>query len=153
MPTLVWRFRTKSGTDAAAREGSATRREEAVLDPVVSAAGAAVPDGAAISTSGVPDPVAHPATSSKRRSPASGGKKKKRKTNRAKAATAAKKTSKAKPKRDLPRGVYKSRPGILNSRIKWGGKLRTIGTFDTPEHASAAFMSVKMNLDDANLWC
>ena len=154
MPTLVWVRRPKSGTDAAAREGSATstRREAAVPDSVVSAAAAAVLGGAAISaTSGVSDPVALPAVSSKRHIPADGGKKKKRKANRAKAVTAAKKMSKAKPERDLPKGVQKSLSGKFNARIRWGGKLRGIGTFDTPEQASAAHMSVKKDRDDVEL--
>jgi len=87
----------------------------------------------------------------KRRCPASGGKKKKRQTNRAKAATDARKTSKAKPKRDLPRGVYKLPAGNFEAKIRWGDKSRRIGTFDTPEQASAAFLSVKMNRGGANL--
>ena len=102
-------------------------------------------------SSGLPDPVAHSAVSSKRRSPANGGKKKKRKTNRAKAATAAKKTSKAKPKRDLPQGVYETSSGKFRSKIRLGGKNRQIGTFDTPEQASAAYMSLKKNRADAKL--
>ena len=35
--------------------------------------------------------------------------------------------------------------------MHWRGKQRTIGTFDTPEQASAAFMLVRRDLDDAKL--
>ena len=52
-------------------------------------------------------------------------------------------------KRDLPTGVYKLRSGKYQSRIKWGRKPRRIGMFDTPEQASAAYMSVRKDLDDA----
>jgi len=54
-------------------------------------------------------------------------------------------------KRDLPRGVAKKPSGKFRSVIKWGGKNRYIGTFDTPEQASAAFMSVRKDRDDADL--
>jgi stage V sporulation protein SpoVS len=118
----------------------------AVPDPVVSTAG-----GATSAAFGVPDPVAHPAASSKRRSPANGGKKKKRKANHAKAATTAKKRSKTTSERGLPTGVYKKSSGKFFSQIWWDGKTRQIGTFDTPEQASAAYVSVKKNLDNAEL--
>ena len=75
-------------------------------------------------------------------------KKKKRKLKSAK--PAAKKKSKATSKRDLPRGVYKSSSGRFESKIRFGGKTRGVGTFDTPEQASAAFMLVKKDLADAN---
>ena len=137
MPTLVWRRRPESGVDAAARQGSATRRETAVPDPVVS-----------VST--VPGPVALPVASSKHYS--DGGKKEKRKSKpRAEAATAAKKKSKAKFKRDLPTGVQKLRCGKFQAQTTLGGKSRYIGSFDTPEQASAAHVSVRKDLDDANL--
>jgi len=54
-----------------------------------------------------------------------------------------------KRKRDLPTGVYKLRSGKFQSRIKRGRKTRRIGMFDTPEQASAAYMSVRKDLDDA----
>ena len=142
MPTLVWVYRPKSGTIGAAGVDSARKAEAAaaVPDPVVTAAAAAA---------AVPDSVhvALPAVSSKRCADADCGKRKKRKINsRAAAATSATKTV-----RDLPRGVYKSRSGKFESMIRWGGKKRHIGTFDTPEQASAAHMSVKKGLDDAKL--
>ena len=150
MPTLVWVRRPESGADAAARGGSATRREAAVPDPIVSAAAAAVPDGAATSVSTVhADPVyvAFPAVSTKR--PADGGEKKKRKS--AEAVTDAKKKSKATSERDLPTGVRKLRSGKYESRITWGDKTHYIGVFDTPEQASAAHLSVMKDRDDAEL--
>jgi len=51
----------------------------------------------------------------------------------------------------LPKGVYKTRYGKFMSRIMRGGKKYHIGMFDTPEQASAAYMSVKIDLKDANL--
>jgi len=48
--------------------------------------------------------------------------------------------------RDLPRGVRKRPSGKFESEIKWRGKMRYIGSFDTPERASAAYMSVKKEL-------
>ena len=78
-------------------------------------------------------------------------KKKKRKVNRAEAATAAKKKSKAVTNRDLPEGVTETSAGKFSALIQWGGKSRSIGTFATPEKASAACWSVKKGLDDAKL--
>ena len=78
-------------------------------------------------------------------------KKRKRNMNRSEAAPAAKKTSKVSSKRDLPTGVRKTPSGNFVSRIKWGGKDRHIDTFDTPEQASAAYLSVKKDRDDTNL--
>ena len=50
-------------------------------------------------------------------------------------------------KRDLPRGVYKQSFGpSFTAQANWGGKTRFIGTFATPEQASAAYMSVKEDL-------
>ena len=53
--------------------------------------------------------------------------------------------------RDLPTGVYKLRSGKFKSQIHWSGQQRHIGTFDTPEQASAVYMSVRKDLDDAKL--
>ena len=55
------------------------------------------------------------------------------------------------PSRDLPRCVKKLPSGRFQSEIRWGGKMRTIGTFDTPEQASAACLSVRKDRDDAKL--
>lgn len=49
--------------------------------------------------------------------------------------------------RDLPRGVYTAASGKFMSMIKH----RYIGSFDTPEQASAAYLSVRKALDDAKL--
>ena len=53
--------------------------------------------------------------------------------------------------RDLPTGVQKTSSGKFGSQIWWGGKMRQIGTFDTLEQTSVAFMSVKKDLADAKL--
>ena len=55
--------------------------------------------------------------------------------------------------RNLPRGVRKRQNGKYDSRMHWRGKQRTIGTctFDTPEQASAAYISVRKDLDGAKL--
>ena len=59
---------------------------------------------------------------------------------------------KATSERDLPTGVYKALSGKrFVSRIKWGGTNHSIGTFDTPEQASAAFMSVRKERDNVEL--
>jgi hypothetical protein len=55
-------------------------------------------------------------------------------------------------KRDLPQGVYKATYGKkFVSRISWGGKDRYIGTFDTSEQASHAYMSLRKDRDDVEL--
>ena len=148
MPTLVWRLRPKS---SAGRGISARGVAAAGSDPVVSAAAAAaaVPD----SISAIPDPagssgVALSAASAERY--ADGRKKKKRKLNRAEPAKTARKTSKAKSERDLPQGVTLSRRRFV-ARTHFGGKDRYVGAFDTPEQASAAYLSVKKDLHDARL--
>ena len=130
MPTLVWVRRPKSGTDTAAGGDSASngRREKTVPESVVSAVSAV-------------DVV----------SPTDGDKKKKRMTNGAKAATVAKKRSKATRERELPTGVNKLPCRRFKSYTWFGGKSRYVGTFDTPEQASAAYNSVRKNLDDAKL--
>ena len=60
-----------------------------------------------------------------------------------------KRRAKAPTGRDLPRGVQKTLTGNFASNIRWGDKTRYIGTFDAPEQASAAYMSVRKDLDDA----
>ena len=61
------------------------------------------------------------------------------------------------PERRLPQGVSKMSTGKFGGavwfvpRIWWGDKERYIGTFDTLEQASAAYMSARKDLDDANL--
>ena len=112
--------------------------------------GIAVPDQVVSATCSecvkkVPSDVTVPVVSSKR-------KKKKRKKIRADAATPEKKKrAKATSKRDLPTGVRKLPSGNFVSEIGFCGKSRNIGTFDTPEQASAAYVSVKKDLDDAKL--
>ena len=66
-------------------------------------------------------------------------------------ATATEKKSKATPERDLPTGVYKQTSGKFVSFIRWGGKQRYIATFDTPEEASAAYVSAEKDRDDVEL--
>jgi hypothetical protein len=41
--------------------------------------------------------------------------------------------------RDLPQGVHKRPCGKFQSQACWGGKKYNIGTFDTPEQASATY--------------
>jgi hypothetical protein len=53
--------------------------------------------------------------------------------------------------RGLPTGVYKLPSGKFQAKIQWCGKNRSIGAFDTPEEASAAYMSMKKDLDNAKL--
>ena len=59
---------------------------------------------------------------------------------------ARKKKSKA-----MPTGVNPVSSGNFESQIWWGSRTRYIGTFDTPEQASAAYMSVKKDLEAAKL--
>ena len=166
MPTLVWRRWPESTTSStgakgvalhvasATRDGSqsATRREAAVPDPVVSAATAAVLDVAAVfAISDISDPVAPPFVTSKRYtdvgSTTSSTERKRKLADPTKAAN--KKKSKTTIERKLPTGVYKTPSGKFIAVTCWGGKNRHIGTFDTPEQASAAYVSVKKDLDDA----
>lgn len=100
----------------------------------------------------VPDPmqVASPAVSSRRC--ANGKKEKKRKrSQRANVGISSEKKSKAASDRNLPTGVRKLKHGKFQSAIGWGGKRRYIGTFDNPEEASAAYISVKKDLNDAKV--
>ncbi len=152
MPTLVWvrRRRPESGTGPAGGGSVTSRRDEAAVpDPVGSAA--AVPDSMVSAVS--PAVPAVPAGPVQAALPAvaDGGKRTKRKKNRAKDARSAKKRPKAASERDLPTGVYELPSGKLASEIRWGGKTRYIGIFETPEQASAAFMSVKKDRAGAKL--
>jgi len=135
-----------SGTEAAAGAVCAVCAREAVAVPdlVVSAA---VPDSESFVSSG----AALPAISSRRCAGADRGKQKKRQRNpRTNAATTAKKKkAKATSKRGLPPGIQKTRSGNFQAKTKFGGKHRNIGTFHTPEQASAIYMSVKKDLNDA----
>ena len=54
-------------------------------------------------------------------------------------------------KRDGPRGIQKLKSGKYQAKISCSGKYRCIGTFDTSEQASAAFLSVRKDLDNAKL--
>ena len=125
MPTFVWRIRPTGVTSA--KKESATAA--ALPDPVVSAS-AAVPDS-------------HLAVSASSTQFADDGK--------GDAATAAKKKAKLTSTRDLPPGVRKTRNGTFASITKMGGKSRYIGTFKTPEQASAAYLSAKKDLEDGKL--
>ena len=152
MPTLVWKCRPKAAGGDSAREEVA-----AVPDPVGSAAAGAAAAALNVNATAttavsdypaVPGPVqvSEPAVSSKR-----GGRGKKRKINRTNAASVAKKKSKTASGGDLPQGVYKRSSGKFGSRIWWDGIYRYIGTFDTPELASAAFTLVKKDFAVAKL--
>ena len=146
MPTLVWIRRPESGVAAARGEYGAGSRsgEAAVPDPVVSAA-SAVP-GPDVSSSD----VALPAVSSRQHG--NGGKEKKREINHGNAAAAANKRVNASPDRDHPAGVNQLPSGKFHSRrIYWGGKLHNIGTFKSPEQASAAYTFLRRELDHAKL--
>ena len=55
--------------------------------------------------------------------------------------------------RDRPAGVRKTECGKYKSEIRWRGKSRHIGTFGTPEQASAAYMSARKDLDDTKASC
>ena len=143
------RPKSTSGTSGAAGGDGARKVAAAVPDQVVSASAEAEAVSASVSVVPVPVQVSLHAASPKRY--AGGGKEKKRKANQAESARAAKKKSKATSERDLPRGVRKTPSGNFQSMIWRGGKKRYIGRFDTPEQASAAYISVKKDLDDANL--
>ena len=76
------------------------------------------------------------------------------KTNRAGHATAAaKKRSQrgATSERNLPPGAYQQPSGKIKSAIWWGGTQHYIGTFDTPDRASAAYRFVRKELALAKL--
>ena len=139
MPTLVWVRRPLSGTSSAGASGGVSASV---------AAAAAAPDSAVSASSAAAVQVALPVVSSKQKA---SGKETNRKRNRVNAATTAKKKSKTTSGRDLPRGVQKTPSGKFKSEIRWRGKIRYIGMFDTPEQASAAYLSVKRDRDDGIL--
>ena len=183
MPTLVWRVRPKSGTGAAAREGSGTSSRAAPAvrpDPVVSAsaaAKAAFPDSVVPAVSAVPgastgtvqaalsaecrerkkrkrdkscknNQALQSASSTTRYS--GDGRNQKRKVHRAESARTGKKKSKTTSNQGLRKVVRKNTSSRkFESNIKWGGKARYIGAFDTAEQASAAYLSIKKDLDNA----
>ena len=144
MPTLVWRVRPVSGTSAAGSGGSTAHQGEATVpDPVVSvSAGPATSSGVAI-----------PADSSNHADADGGKKRKKRKIkSHAEAATAATKKSKAVSERDLPTGVYKALSRKrFESQIHWGGKKYYIGTFASPEQASAIYALIRKERKNVEL--
>ena len=143
MPTLVWRVRAVSGTSAAGSGGSSAHQGEATVpDPITS-----VSAGPAASSS-----VAIPADSSNH--DADGGKKRKKRKikSHAEAATAATKKSKAVSERDLPTGVYKALSRKrFESQIHWGGKKYYIGTFASPEQASAIYALIRKERKNVEL--
>ena len=108
--------------------------------PVGSAAAASGDATAAVSTAG---PV-------QKAPPASKGAKRTWRPKYAKAATTSTK-SRASWERDLPTGVYRTSSGKFSAKTRLCGKSRCIGSFDTPEQASAAYISVRKDLDDAYL--
>ena len=132
-----------SGTSAAGSGGSSAHQGEATVpDPITS-----VSAGPAASSS-----VAIPADSSNH--DADGGKKRKKRKikSHAEAATAATKKSKAVSERDLPTGVYKALSRKrFESQIHWGGKKYYIGTFASPEQASAIYALIRKERKNVEL--
>jgi len=59
--------------------------------------------------------------------------------------------SSTKHQRYLPKGVRPISSGKFIAKTKWGGKSRYVGTFDTPEQASAAYVSIKNDLATAKV--
>ena len=158
MPTLMWIHRSKGSTSADIGGSSALsgRSEEAVPDT-----------STAVFSSASVVPAVSSKQSAEARSdadilvdfqrliearPDAGQKRKRKMSPSANAAMAAEKKCKAASERDLPTGVYKALSGKrFVSRIKWGRKQRYIGTFDTTEQASAAYVSVKKDLGNIEL--
>ena len=157
MPTLRWIRRPKSSASAASVDSSVTsgRSAEAVPDTVVfsSVVPAVSSKQSAAARSHAEILVDFQRLIEQARP--DGGQKRKRTTSpSAKAAMAAEKKCKATSKRDLPTGVYKlpSATSRFVSKIQWGGTNRYIGTYATPEQASAAYLLVKKDLvEGANL--
>ena len=157
MPTLVWIHRSKGSTSADSGGSSALSGRSAE----------AVPDtSTAVFSSASVVPAVSSKQSAEARSDAEilvdfqrliesrpdGGQERKRKMSpSAKVAMVAEKKCKTTSKRDLPTGVSKTSSGKFRAQIQLGGKTRYIGTFDTPEQASAAYVSVKKDLGDVKL--
>ena len=147
MPTLVWRYRPKGGHGAAG--GDSAKKTAAVAaavsDPVVSAS-AAVPDSQS---------AVYSVVSASTKQFGDDGKERKRKRtanpNPNKSAARKKEVGKATSERNLPTGVERRSSGKFRSLIDWDHKIRHIGTFDTPEQASAAFLSVRKDREDSKL--
>ena len=53
-------------------------------------------------------------------------------------------------KRDLPQGIYNKPQGKYQASVRWSGKRRYIGTFDSFKQAHAAQLFVEKDLDGAN---
>jgi len=115
MPAFKIVRRPKRGPGAA-RGNRKRKAAAAVPDPVVSAAAAVVPDAVVSATSAFPDPAVSSGaalTASASLEPSADGRKKKKRTpNRSDPSTTAKKKK-------------------IVSTIRWGGKQRYIGAFDT----------------------
>ena len=61
------------------------------------------------------------------------------------------KRAEATSERDLPTGVRKLPSGRFKAKIHFGGTNRGIGTFDTPEQASAVYTSMRNVRNDVEL--
>ena len=157
MPTLRWIRRPKGSASAASGGSSALsgRSAEAVPDTAVFSSASVVP---AVSSKQSAEARSHAEILVdferliEQARPDGGQKRKRTMSPSAKAAMAAEKKCKATSKRDLPTGVYKLPSSRFVSKIQWGGTNRYIGTCDTPEQASAAYLLVKKDLvEGANL--
>ena len=179
MPTLVWRVRRRPEQAAVRPDpvSSASVSAAAVADTVPYAkqpdrtlTGAVVlsPQGLPLSYArwlsqyGVPpvaaahasvrEDAAIAAASSSQRNADCGRRKQKRKANFLVAAAAKKaRVATWSNRRGLPKGVYKTIYGKYRAQMYWRGKNRTIGTFDSVEQASAACMSLRKDLGDAQM--
>ena len=156
MPTLRWIRRPKSSASAASIDSSvtSTRSAEAVPDTVAFSSASVVPalqKQSAEARSHAEILVDFQRLIEQAR-PDGGQKRKRTMSPSAKAAMAAEKKCRTTSKRDLPRGVSKTSSGKrFASRIRLGGTNHYIGTYDGPEQASATYLSVKKDLEDAEL--
>ena len=158
MPTLRWIRRPKSSASAASIDSSvtSTRSAEAVPDTVAFSSASVVPAGSSTQSAEArshAEILVDFQRLIEQARPDGGQKRKRTMSPSAKAAMAAEKKCKATSKRDLPTGVYKTSSGKrFVSVIRWGSRTHHIGCFDTPEQASAAYLSVKKDLfEGANL--